>query len=77
MDDDVTFTVTATMRKRWVPQFLGLLEAMRINGSVGHSEMLRFFSDGDGDFHPKFVIDSDIQPAPPRDCGDGPMWDAG
>ena len=80
MAEDVTFTITATMRERWAAQFIGLLKAMQTNGSVGHSEMLRFYSDGDGDFRPKFDIGGEgakIEPAEPCDCGDSPMWDAG
>jgi hypothetical protein len=54
--DDVTFHVTASMPVRWLPQFLGFLKAMQDNGAVGHSEVLGFFADGDGDFQPQFLI---------------------
>ena len=58
MDDDkITFTVQCTMKRRWVPHFLGMLKKMQWLGSVGSSRDVTFMSDGDGDFRPKFSWD--------------------
>lgn len=42
------------MEDRWVPVFLSFLRTMESNGNIGHSETLAIYSDGDGDFRPKF-----------------------
>lgn len=77
--EDVTFTIEVTMRRRWAAQFLGLLKRMHVNGQIGSSEMLAFYSDGDGDFRPRFMLDDtgwQVTPAEPG--GDHtPTWDAG
>ena len=55
MDDDkITFTIQCTMKRRWIPHFLGMLKKMQWLGSVGSSRNVIFVSDGDGDFRPKF-----------------------
>lgn len=54
--DDVTVTITITARKRWIKQLLGLFRDMQTLGSMGSSRMLGFYSDGDGDFRPKFDV---------------------
>lgn len=48
------FTIKVSMEDRWIPYFLTFLKRMEVNGKVGHSELLGFYSDGDGDFRPKF-----------------------
>ena len=49
------------MPERWASQFLGMLAEMQRLGSVGSSRSMIFFSDGDGDFHPKFqLLDADL-----------------
>jgi hypothetical protein len=52
--DSLQFTIKVTMKKRWVPHFLGMLDYMQRLGGVGASRKLSFYSDGDGDFRPKF-----------------------
>ena len=52
--DDVTVTITVTMRQRWLRQFLGMLDYMQYLGGIGSSRTLSFMSDGDGDFRPRF-----------------------
>lgn len=49
-----TFTVSCTMEERWVNHFLSLLSYMEFCGEIGHSSLIGFYSDGDGDFRPKF-----------------------
>lgn len=50
-----TFSVECTMEERWIPHFLGMLKKMESYGKLGHSAKVTLFSDGDGDFRPKFV----------------------
>lgn len=62
MSDTVTFTVSVTMKRRWVPHFLGMLRTMQRLGGWGASRPVVFYADGDGDFRPKFEWDTDIAP---------------
>lgn len=57
--EEITFTVTCTMRRRWAAQFIGMLRKMERLGGVGASRTLQFFSDGDGDYRPKFTVEGD------------------
>lgn len=59
LDENVTFQVTCTMRKRWAPYFITMLRQMELFGYLGTSRSIKFLSDGDGDFRPKFQIDKD------------------
>ena len=61
MDNQITFTITCTMKNRWIPCFVSLLKDMQADGSRGTSRLRAFYSDGDGDFRPKFDIDIDIE----------------
>ena len=45
------------MKDRWVPHFLGMLQYMEQLGGLGGSRKVTFYSDGDGDFRPKFSVD--------------------
>lgn len=53
----VTFSVQVTMKERWVDDFCSMLNWMETCGQIGHSSLVGFFADGDGDFRPKFEID--------------------
>ena len=64
--DDVTFTITCTMRRRWAEQFLGMLKWFERLGGVGASREVTFFADGDGDFRPVFALPNGIDVATPR-----------
>lgn len=79
--EEVTFTIKATMRRRWAEQLLGMLDHMERNGAIGSSESLEFYSDGDGDYQPKFEVTGadDIVRAPynGKRGGRNPVWDAG
>ena len=55
--DEVTFNVKVTMSKRWQNEFLTFLKHLEENGNIGHSSIIGFYADGDGDFHPKFDFD--------------------
>jgi hypothetical protein len=71
------FTIKCDMEERWVPQFLGMLKLMQSLGNLGGSRMIKFYSDGDGDFRPKFEWNTSIDPALPEWKGDEAIFDAG
>jgi len=48
------FIIECSMGDRWFPPFMAMLEEMEYQGNIGHSGFVGIFSDGDGDFHPKF-----------------------
>ena len=56
---DKTFTIEVTMKERWVDDFCSMLKYMESCGARGHSAMVAFYADGDGDFRPKFTISTD------------------
>lgn len=56
-EDEYYFSVKVVMKKRWVPYFLSFLYELQCNGNLGHSEMVGLYSDGDGDFRPRFAVD--------------------
>jgi hypothetical protein len=56
----VTFKIECEMEKRWVPQFLAMLKYMQQLGSQGASRKVTLYSDGDGDFRPKFKWDASL-----------------
>ena len=51
------FTIECEMEDRWVLHFLAMLKYMQHLGKVGSSRRVCLYSDGDGDFKPKFVWD--------------------
>jgi len=55
---DKTFNIEVTMNERWVDDFCSMLKWMESCGNLGHSSVVGFYSDGDGDFRPKFKIDT-------------------
>lgn len=57
MSNKVKFTIECEMEERWVDQFLSFLSYMQMNGVQGNSEIVGFYSDGDGDFKPKFCFE--------------------
>ncbi len=73
------FTIKATMRSRWVPHFLAMLRYMMKIGSWGSSREVGIYSDGDGDFQPKFEWNDDLpsDAAPARDKNGDRLYDAG
>lgn len=79
MKDESTFTITCTMRARWVPHFLAMLKYMQQLGGQGSSRNVTLHADGDGDFRPKFQWADDL-PAdgkPILDCDGDRTYDAG
>ena len=61
---EVTFTITAKMEERWVNHFLNFLARMEIFGTIRHSELLAFYSDGEGDFRPEFNFSDNVKAKP-------------
>lgn len=56
---NVEFILKCKMKERWVPDFLALLKRMQSNGEAGHTAILAFYDDGDGDFRPTFESNVD------------------
>ena len=63
MGKQVEFSIKVTMNERWVNDFCSMLEWMETCGKIGHSSIVGFYADGDGDFRPKFEIDCDYEEA--------------
>lgn len=57
---DKTFTIEVTMKERWVDNFCSMLKYMERCGNIGHSTVVGFYSDGDGDFRPQFKINTEF-----------------
>lgn len=51
------FNIHVSMEERWIPHFQSFLKYMEGMGSMGHSAMVGFYADGDGDFRPRFTFD--------------------
>lgn len=78
--EEVTFTIKCTMRRRWAEQFLSMLKYMQKLGSWGSSREVAIYSDGDGDFRPKFEFDPMLLPKekePRKDEHGDRLYDAG
>lgn len=65
-DEIIRFTIHCTMKRKWASQLIGMLHHMQHLGSIGSTRLITFYSDGDGDFRPKFECeDSTIDIAKP------------
>ena len=51
------FTIEVEMEERWIDDFMSMLNKMEYLGSLGASRTVSIYSDGDGDFRPKFKSD--------------------
>lgn len=56
-----TFNIKVTMNERWIPHFCSMLLQMERFGKLGHSGLVGFYSDGDGDFRPEFEFDTEFE----------------
>ena len=76
---NITFTIECTMRERWVPHFLSMLKYMQQLGGLGGSRTVSFYSDGDGDFRPKFKWNEELpsDAKPKKDVDGDRTYDAG
>lgn len=77
--DRTEFTIKVIMKNRWIPHFLAMLKYMQTLGSMGGSRKVSFYSDGDGDFRPKFEWDNSLShdAKPIEDDGGNRFYDAG
>lgn len=58
------FNINVTMEERWIPYFQSFLHEMQSMGNAGCSRLIGFYSDGDGDFRPKFDYDIPVTLVP-------------
>lgn len=82
MADIKNFTIQVSMNERWVDDFCSFLKYMEHCGRIGHSSLVSFFADGDGDFRPEFQFDicyNTKEGIPGNKLASLPefMWDAG
>lgn len=59
--EDVTFNVKCTMPKVWASHFQSFLKRMEEYGNIGHSGQLAFYSDGGGNYRPKFKFSTEFE----------------
>ena len=73
------FTIDCEMSERWVNDFCSFLRQLERNGNIGHSSLIGFYADGDGDFRPKFSINVDYTETEGKETSWFPeiMFDAG
>lgn len=78
LDEEITFTIKCTMRKRWAAQLVSMLKRMQYLGGIGSSRKTAIYADGDGDFRPRFEFDQEIPEVEPANEHDGnTFYDAG
>lgn len=53
------FTIECEVPERWVDDFCAMLNSMQSFGNLGHSGVVGIYADGDGDFRPKFNIQTE------------------
>ena len=56
-----TFNIEVTVEERWIPHLQSFLKHMEAMGDVGHSALVGFYADGDGDFRPTFNFDEESE----------------
>lgn len=62
MSKKVELNIKAYIDERWVNDFCSMLKWMESCGNIGHSSIVAFYADGDGDFRPKFEFDKNYEP---------------
>lgn len=55
------FTIEVEIEERWIDDFCSMLKEMERLGNIGSSKKVGIYSDGDGDFRPKFDIDAEYK----------------
>lgn len=53
------FTIECEVPERWVDDFCAMLNSMQSFGNLGHSGVVGIYADGDGDFRPRFNIQTE------------------
>ena len=61
------FTIEVEMEERWIDDFMSMLDKMEYLGNLGASRTVSIYSDGDGDFRPKFKASVDWDRVRPKD----------
>ncbi len=56
----IKFNIECEMETRWIPYFLAMLAHMEFLGKIGSSKLVTLYSDGDGDFRPSFIWDTNL-----------------
>lgn len=59
------FNIKVEMEERWINDFCSMLKEMENFGNLGKSKIIGIYSDGDGDFRPKFNIDTEFKTVKP------------
>lgn len=59
------FTVEVEMEERWVDNFCSMLHYIESLGNMGASDIVGIYADGDGDFRPKFKINTSYEKVEP------------
>lgn len=57
---EIEFNIKVKMNERWVNDFCSMLYWMQSCGEIGHSSIVGFYADGDGDFRPKFEFNREF-----------------
>lgn len=77
-DEIVEFDIHCKMNRAWANEFMSMLNLMQSFGKRGTSEHIDIYSDGDGDFRPKFDTDFKYTKRKPYRGPDGDfVFDAG
>ena len=72
------FTIKVEMEERWVDHFMSMLNRMEHLGNLGASRTVSIYSDGDGDFRPKFKSNIEWEKVEPNTSINGNnTYDAG
>lgn len=61
MSKNIELNIKVTMSERWVNDFCSMLKWMENCGNLGHSSLVGFYADGDGDFRPRFTFDREFE----------------
>ena len=61
MSKKIELNIKAFIDERWVNDFCSMLKHMELCGNIGHSSVVAFHADGDGDFRPKFEFDKEYK----------------
>lgn len=77
--DNRKFIIECEVPERWVNDFCSFLKRIEHNGNIGHSSLIGFYADGDGDFRPTFNIKTEYNKTHGRKTEWTPetMFDAG
>lgn len=54
--DRIKIQMDVEITKRWIPAFIGFINKISHNSRIGHSSLVAFYADGDGDFGFKATI---------------------